>query len=102
MTVDGTKYIDELVYHETRIGYRDLSLSFKLKKGLAKPAANKTYEEIEINLDKEDVNELLKIFFDLHKEAYLESNLPKDYEEGEVVAEEVRGVLEFRSEFGWL
>jgi len=102
MTINGIKYIDELIHHETRIGYRGLSLSFKLKKDLSEPILNDTHEEIELNLDKEDVSELLKILFNLYKEAYLEGNLPEDYDECEILAEEVRGVLEYRPEFGWL
>ncbi len=99
MTIDGHKYVDELVYHEITSGYRNLSLSFKLKKGEPEPVLHSKYEEIEVNLDKQDVAQLLKVLFDLYRKAYVEFELPKDYEKNEVFAEEIRGVLEYRPEY---
>ena len=61
MTINGNKYIDELVYHEITAESENLSLSFKIKKGMPEPVPDKEYEEIEINLDKEDVAQLLKV-----------------------------------------
>lgn len=99
MTIDGEKHVDELCWHETTLGYRNVSLTFKIKKGLPEPVRDSEYEEIEINLDKEDVSKLLKVLFDLYREAHNGYELPKDYEKGEVFAEEIRGVLEFQPEF---
>ena len=89
MTINRHKYEDELIFHATTPGYRKLSLAFKLKKGDSK------HEEIEINLDKEDVGELLEVLFKLFTDAYSGCEHPIDWEEGEIEKEEVRAVLEF-------
>ncbi len=96
MTINGEKHVDEFVCHETTFGYRNLSLSFKLKKGEPEPVPYSKHDEIEINLNKEDVAQLLKVFFDLYKEVYEEIGMSKDYE---VSVEEIRGVLGFHPEF---
>ncbi len=98
MTINGHKHRDELVWHETTPGYRDVSLTFKIKKG--KPFDLAKYEEIEINLDKEDTSQLLKILFDLYREVEAEYSTPLDYVTKETMVEEIRGVLEFQPEFG--
>ncbi len=53
MTINGEKHVDELVCHETTFGYRNLSLSFKLKKGEPEPVQYSKYEEIGLSKDYE-------------------------------------------------
>ncbi len=96
MTVDGHKYMDEFVWHEITPGFRCLSLSFKLKRGVP----HGKHEEIEINLDKDDVGELLEVLFKLYGDAYSEGQYPIDWEDGDQESGEVRTVLTYCPEFG--
>lgn len=98
MTINNEKHIDELVDYITRPGYRDLSLSFKLKKGIPVDHPDYQYEEIEINLDKKDASELLHILFELYRGAYADNLYPEDWDESKGITPEETFAKNFRWE----
>ena len=95
MTINGYRYNDKLIHTATMLGFRELSLTFKINKG--DHEEHNVKEEIEIHLDKKDVERLLSTLFKLYGEAFFGNDTPADWGDNDYMTDEMEVVKDFHS-----